>query len=160
MHSRIWGERLAIATTAIAVGWSVLVACGGVVSGPTAGCFAGAAPVTCNIVEASIGADGPFTLTVNNQAISGNGPWLATMVDLPPGPIAFSGTTSAPTLSITWRSINSTTGGLVQRGSLASSAGPNAEVGPCQVTYRIPAGGPRPQDFRGSFTLATGGNAC
>ncbi len=106
------------AASVLVVGWSVLVACSWPTADRGSGCFEGASAYTCNVIRVSIRADGDFALRLNDRALSvfiqgtdSTRRAFETWVDAPLGTHFITGTTSATSLTITFFSEPSTTGG-------------------------------------------------
>ena len=160
-HERLGGRLLAVASVLI-VGWSVLVGCSGIVNRPidVPGCFPGATTVTCNVVHITVTTDGPYTLVLNGHTMQGNSSGANDVYGVVLGTHDITGTTSGSNLTIGLTSVASSSGGVVQRGSLANLAGPGGTVAACSVGYSIPSGGPRPQSFQARYTLYSGPNQC
>ena len=157
------GEPLMAGAAALVVGWSVLVACSGISTGsagPVGGCSPGASPLTCNVVRVDVTADGPFSVTLNNETRTGSTSVTFAVYDVALGASDITGTTSANTLTIALASVATTTNGGVQRGGLTVAAGPGATASACSVRFTIPSGGLRPQSFRARYTLFSGPDRC
>ena len=150
------------AAATLAVCGSVLVACSGNCAGPvgpSAGCFAGANPVTCNVVRITITADGAYSFTANGETFEG--PTKGRSVyNIPLGTYDVVGTTSASSLTIEFGSVITNPQGVVKRGSISSASGPGASTTPCSITYTIPSNGAKPQSFLARYTLYVGSDAC
>ena len=157
------GEPLLAGAAALVVGWSVLVACSGISTGsagPVAGCFPGASPFTCNVVQVNVTADGPYTVTLNNETHPGSTSGTFEVYNVALGASDITGTTSANSLTIALASVTTTPNGGVQRGGLTVSAGPGATAAACSVTFTIPSGGLKPQSFQARYTLYSGPDRC
>ena len=161
MRSRLTKPLLTVAAVLL-VGWSIVSACKypPAPTGPMAGCFAGADPVTCNLAELSVAAHAPYVLLVDGQQVlQGSESAVVFSSGLAIGSHDLSGTISRDTLSITLTSVASSTGGVVQSGSLSSASGPVGAVSACTITYVFPAGSPGPVPFDAHFVIASGSGA-
>jgi hypothetical protein len=161
LRSRV-GEPLIAILSAIVVGWSVLVACGGGsagrVAGPTAGCYVGASPATCNIVKLTVTTDGRYSLVLNGLVLQGTTSVTQYLLDVAPATYDITGTTEANNLSIALSSVTSSTGGVVKSGSLTNISGLTGTVSACALTYNTSGG--LTQSFVARYTVVTGTSGC